>query len=293
MRTGWRAYWLGCGRSFTGRDAAIFRVLRPGLVGCGCDTHPSQWGRMTSTDRSSSCPVPNSAEPNLVARVRKLLAMAEGTDNPNEADAFSRKAAELIAEHRIDPERLCGDDRGDLDVVEIVVGRGAYVRGRLALLGAVGDSNGCKVVYEVRSHGTVALVAGYRADLESVGLLYHSLHTQAASRMAAERRATPAATQQWRRSFLFGYAAEVRSMLRRSAERAQRRADRAESVLPALRARDARVDEFATQRFGRIVSARPAKAPTMSGWQAGRDAASSADLGRPRVAGRRAIGPGR
>lgn len=36
----------------------------------------------------------------LINRVRKLLAMAEGTSNPNEADAFSRKAAELIAAHR-------------------------------------------------------------------------------------------------------------------------------------------------------------------------------------------------
>ena len=42
----------------------------------------------------------------LVAKVRKLLAMAEGSTNSNEADAFSRKAAELIAANRIDPERL-------------------------------------------------------------------------------------------------------------------------------------------------------------------------------------------
>lgn len=248
---------------------------------------------MTATDHSASASAPTAADPTLVGRVRKLLAMAEGTDNPNEADAFSRKAAELIAQYRIDPDRLRSDDPGDLDVLEITVGRGAYVRGRLALLGAVGASNGCKVVYEVRAHGTVALVAGYRTDLGSVELLYHSLHAQAASRMAAERRATPAATQQWRRSFLFGYADEVRSMLHRSADDAQRRLDRPESVLPALRARDERVDEFASQRFGRIVSARPAKAPTASGWEAGREAASRADLGRPRVSGHKAIGPGR
>jgi uncharacterized protein YheU (UPF0270 family) len=34
-------------------------------------------------------------------RVRKLLTMAERTDNTEEADAFSRKAAELIARHRL------------------------------------------------------------------------------------------------------------------------------------------------------------------------------------------------
>ncbi|MGA1440966.1 MAG: DUF2786 domain-containing protein [Ilumatobacteraceae bacterium] len=248
---------------------------------------------MTATHRAAARDESTSADPTLVGRVRKLLAMAEGTDNPNEADAFSRKAAELIAQYRIDADRLRDDERGDLGVVEVFVGRGAYVRGRLALLGAVGESNGCKVVYEVRPHGTVALVAGHRPDLETVELLYHSLHTQAASRMAAERRATPAATQQWRRSFLFGYADEVRSMLRRSVEEAARRVDRPESVLPALRPRDERVDEFAARQFGRIVSARPAKAPTESGWRAGREAAARADLGRRRVAGRRAIGTGR
>ncbi len=42
----------------------------------------------------------------LLVRVRKLLDKAEATTNAHEADAFSRKAAELIAAHRIDPDRL-------------------------------------------------------------------------------------------------------------------------------------------------------------------------------------------
>ena len=42
----------------------------------------------------------------LLDKIRKLLAKAEGTDNTNEAEAFSAKAAQLIAEHRIDPDHL-------------------------------------------------------------------------------------------------------------------------------------------------------------------------------------------
>ena len=42
----------------------------------------------------------------LLVKVRKLLAKAEATDNTNEAEAFSAKAAALIAAHRIDPARL-------------------------------------------------------------------------------------------------------------------------------------------------------------------------------------------
>jgi hypothetical protein len=236
--------------------------------------------------------MPEELAPNLIEKVRKLLAMAEGTANPNEADAFSRKAAELIALHRIDPDRLRAEASDDLDVLEIELGRGAYVRGRLAVLGAVGDAHGCKVVFEVRDRGTVAFVAGFRSDLEAVALLYHSLHTQASSRMAAERRATAAATQQWRRSFLFGFAEQIRAMLRQSADDAQRHTRAIDATLPALRARERRVEEFSRERFGRVVAARRPKAATATGWQAGRDAAARADLGRERVAGRRAIGRG-
>lgn len=235
---------------------------------------------------------PEELAPSLIEKVRKLLAMAEGTVNPNEADAFSRKAAELIALHRIDPDRLHAEAADDLHVIEVELGRGAYVRGRLSLLGAVGDANGCKVVFEVHDRGTVAFVAGFRSDLETVSLLYHSLHAQASSRMISERRATAAATQQWRRSFLFGYADQIRTMLRQTADDAQRHVAASVTALPALRARDRRVEEYSRERFGRIVAARRPKPAIATGWQAGRDAAAQADLGRQRVGGRRAIGQG-
>ena len=92
---------------------------------------------MTSPPES---PRTDPLDPGLVAKVRKLLAMAEGSPNPNEADAFSRKAAELIAAHRIDPERLRAEANDELAVRESVLGRGAYVRGRLGLLQVVAEA---------------------------------------------------------------------------------------------------------------------------------------------------------
>lgn len=228
----------------------------------------------------------------LVDKVRKLLAMAEGTGNPNEADAFSRKAAELIAEHRIRPEQLREASAGDLAVDEFELGRGAYVRGRLALLQAVAEAHGCQVVFQARTNGTVAFVAGFRSDLDTVGLLYHSLHTQASSRMAGERRATAAATQQFRRSFLFGYADEIRTMLAQTAREATERLHPSSTAVPVLRARERRVDEFARRQFGRVVAARRPKGATPQGYQAGQRAASRADLGRRRVAGFPQLGRG-
>ena len=235
---------------------------------------------------------PDTIDAALLAKVRKLLAMAEGSPHANEADAFSHKAAELIAAHRIDPDRLRAEADDDLSVLDVELGRGAYVRGRLGLLQVIAEAHGCRVVFELRDLGTVAFVAGFRSDLDTTELLYNSLHTQASSRMAGERRATGAATQQWRRSFLFGFADEIRQMLTKSADSAQRHVHPASSALPALRVRDRRVAEFSRQRFGRVGAARRPRPAIATGWEAGRRAAARADLGRRRVGGLRAIGRG-
>ena len=248
-----------------------------------CHTRPRRCVDMT--------PI-SDATPDLLAKVRKLLATAERTTNPNEADAFSRKAATLIAAHRIDPERLHGEQHDGLAVEELVLGRGPYVRGRLNLLVAVAESMGCQVVFQARDTGTVAMVAGFRDDLQSVVLLYHSLHTQVAGRMANQRRSTGAATQRWRRSFLMGYAEQIDGMLSATAAQARSRAHPSRATLPALRARDRQVAEFARQQFGRVRAARAPRPAHASGFHAGQRAARRADLGKPRVSPLRGLGRG-
>ncbi len=237
------------------------------------------------------------AERQMIDKVLKLLAMAEGTDNAAEAEAFSAKAAQMIAEHRIDPQRLAQLDRTDqLEVLQIPLGRGAYIRARVALLAAVARANDCEVVYKTLETGTVGLVAGFRSDLSTVEMLYTSLHTQASSQMAEVRRSTGAATQQWRRSFLFGYAAQVATMLERSVHTTlqQQRADTDNDLLPILRERQERVQEFAAVSFGRVRSGRPVSGIGQSGYSAGQQAAARrADLGRRMVASRRGLGPGK
>jgi hypothetical protein len=237
----------------------------------------------------------------LVAKVRKLLAKAEGTDNANEAEVFSAKAAQLIAAHRIDPRHVAEAlASGELGLRRIVIGRGAYVRARLSLLAAVAANHECEVVFETGPNGTTATVAGYRSDLDVTEVLYTSLHAQAASQMAAVRRRTPAATQRWRRSFLFGFARRVAELLAAAREdagvaRAAQgpTAPPTDETLPDLLARAGRVREFAAQSFGRVVAAR-APAPAQAvGWRDGHRAASAVDLGRERLAGRLALTRGR
>jgi hypothetical protein len=233
----------------------------------------------------------------LVDRVRKLMDKAAATANSHEADAFSRKAAELIARHRIDPASLAERRNDSLAVREIPLGRGAYVRARLALLMAVAEAHDARVVFAATPTGTIAYLAGYGSDLDLVEVIYTSLHAQAALRMSAERRATSAATQRYRRSFLFGYADRVAKSLddvRRVAEATSPTEvaidDAGRSLVRLERGR--RVEEFLQQRFGRVRTARGTAGAEVSGWSAGSAAAERADLGRHRLQGRRSLGPG-
>ncbi len=232
---------------------------------------------------------PHAADEQLLTKVRKLLAMAENTSNANEADAFSRKVAEMVAEHRIDLTRLKAEAGDSPTVIEVVLGRGAYVRGRLALLTVLGSAHGCQTIYEVRKGGTVAFLTGFPSDLAVVQVMYNSLHSQASSRMARERRATPAATQEYRRSFLIGFSNQISKMLKATEQRTLRNAA-AMDFLPALRTRDQRVSEAVKERFPRVGKARGPKPATRSGRDAGVAAADKADVGRARIVPAKALG---
>ena len=136
------------------------------------------------------------------------------------------------------------------------------------------------------------MLAGFRDDLDATAVLYESLHLQAAARMAAVRRATPAATQRWRRAFLFGFAARVGDLLAEARRHAEDDAVAMGSTLPDLPARPSRSGRYAARSFGRVVAAGAPSPAVAGGWDHGQRAAGGADLGRRRVAGRPAIGRG-
>lgn len=231
----------------------------------------------------------------LVQRVRKLLDKAENTDNAHEAEAFAGKAADLIARHRIDPARLAerGDVSDDLALSELNVGRGAYVRGRIALLANIAEAHDVRMVYQSTPTGSVAFLAGRRSDLEIVKILYASLHSQVASQMATLRRSTGAATQRERRAFLFGFANRIGELLTEShgaaVRESQAAADGGAATALALRERRERVDEFADDAWGKVRNAARAAPLDTGGYQRGSNAAERADVGRTRLRGRAAI----
>ncbi|MFN3254808.1 MAG: DUF2786 domain-containing protein [Ilumatobacter sp.] len=232
----------------------------------------------------------------LVARVRKLLDKAERTDNEHESEAFARKAAELVAHYRIQPEQLAdAGARDDLGIVELNIGRGAYVRGRLALLMAVAAAHDVRVVFRALPGGTVAYAAGHRRDLDVVEVMYTSLHQQASGQMAMIKRSTGAATQRFRRSFLFGFATRLGDLLAEARSSVEASAGSAEHVAAnalALQERAEKVDEFVRSSWGRVRAAGAPRSVQPDGFASGVSAAERADVGRTRLGGRPALGSG-
>lgn len=234
----------------------------------------------------------------LIERIRKLLDKAARTDSVHEAEAFATKAADLVARHRISPEQLAqrGADADDLSIRELLVGRGAYVRGRIALLGNIAEAHDVRMVFQATPAGSVALLAGRSEDIDVVEVMYASLHAQVAGQMAGLRRSTGAATQRERRAFLFGFANRIGDLMAESAATAkaesERRADGGTATALAVRERRERVDGFADESWGKVRSAgRPARL-SPDGYNRGVEAADRADVGRTRLGGRRAIGRG-
>ncbi len=234
----------------------------------------------------------------LVERIRKLLDKAERTDSVHEAEAFAAKAADLVARHRISPEQLAnrGVDADDLAIRELLVGRGAYVRGRLALLANIAEAHDVRMVFQSTPAGSVAFLAGRREDLDVVEVMYASLHAQVAGQMATMRRSTGAATQRERRAFLFGFASRIGDLMAESAATAKVEAERRSggaSTDLAVRERRERVDGFADESWGRVRSAGRPATLSPDGYHRGVEAADRADVGRTRLSGRTALGRGR
>ncbi|MFW3170418.1 DUF2786 domain-containing protein [Geodermatophilus sp. CPCC 206100] len=250
---------------------------------------PSRWGAGAARPEAAR----GADDARTLRRIRGLLAKAESSDFPDEAEALTAKAQELMARHALDVVLLdaAGQDggtsgRGSVGTRRVHVDE-PYVRAKTQLLNAVADANGVRLVW-YQGLGIATLV-GAPADLDTVELLFTSLLLQVAQALAsAEAHAGQReASRSFRRAFLLGYAHRVGERLRTARERAtaQAAAERGADLLPALRARQDAVDTAFEELFPRVRSSRTRGSVDGGGWYAGRAAADRADVGprRPSV----------
>lgn len=235
----------------------------------------------------------------ILARARKLLAKGERTDNEHEAEAFTKKAMGLLAKYGIDEALLAEEDPDRRKVGQLTIECHApFSLEKVSLLATVADASGCRTVYEEtwrdgvyrrasqsdRQIKSVHLM-GHEADIRRVELLYTSLLLQQATALKNVEipwhTTSPAA---YRRSWLAGYAAAIRSRMAEATRDAVKDTEEAtgRSTELVLADRRAEVDEAFKEAFPDAQLGRP-RSLNGSGFTNGYAEGEKADIGSGRV----------
>ncbi|MET7736959.1 DUF2786 domain-containing protein [Streptomyces sp. NPDC005402] len=221
----------------------------------------------------------------MLGRIRALLAKAEATGYPEEAEALTAKAQELMARHSVDEALL--DARAPAKDTPGACRIGVeppYEQAKAVLLDAVATANHCRAVWN--EPFAFSTVVGFEGDLEAVELLYTSLLVQAQSAMAraeaAQRAGGRKRTKTFRQSFLAAYAHRVGDRLRTAAA-----APVTDDVLPVLASREVAVTDRMDRMFPQTTTTRLRGVSDEAGWTEGARAADRAQVGnRPRLSPR-------
>ncbi|CCQ15732.1 putative uncharacterized protein [Rhodococcus sp. AW25M09] len=243
---------------------------------------PTRW---TSHTRPAS--PARVADSKMLTRIRGLLAKAESTQFPAEAEALSTKAQDLMTRYAIDSALLDeGDSRGlERDVVtrRIMVSN-PYSKAKLLLLHSVCEANGAKTLWKKKY--LLASVIGLPVDLDLCELLYTSLLVQSARALDEAAESATARTRSYRNAFLIAYAHRVGERLREARKRATAAATQqhGSALVPIMTKRSDAVDRAFAARYPstRTITFGSDNA---EGSYAGRAAAERADLtgGRERI----------
>ncbi|MFJ2893816.1 DUF2786 domain-containing protein [Streptomyces sp. NPDC087218] len=248
-------------------------------------------------------------EPRMLTRIRALLAKAEATGFPEEAEALTTKAQELMARHSIDEALLAARTHSEEAPGACRVGVDApYDTAKAILLDAVASANRCRAVWN--SDLGFSTVVGFEPDLDAVELLYTSLLVQGTVAMtkaeAGQRAGGRKRTKTFRQSFLMAYAQRLGNRLAADTARVTAAAE-AEAgtgsgaadggggdpqLLPVLAARDMAVTDTAERMFPRTTTTRVRGVTDLDGWNHGTAAADRARMGGsgPELRGRRGKG---
>ncbi|MFI1097424.1 DUF2786 domain-containing protein [Streptomyces sp. NPDC020917] len=206
----------------------------------------------------------------VLGRIRALLAKAESTGFPEEAEALSAKAQQLMAAHSIDEALLDAHGGAAGPAARRIGVERPYEGAKALLLDAVASANRCEAVW-AQEFG-FSTVVGHAGDLDAVELLYTSLLVQADRALHRGR----SRSRDYRESFLIAYAAGIRERLADAAA-TEVAARPAADLLPVLAARDLAVRETRERLFPSTSTAR-LKGRDVDGWEAGRSTARSVRL---------------
>jgi Protein of unknown function (DUF2786) len=242
---------------------------------------PSSWGRL---DGASGRPAPvpttstsSASDPKLLTRIRALLAKAEATDYPAEAEALTAKAQDLMTRHAID-EALVHAEAGDSITV---IGRrihidNPYALEKAILLNGVAEANRVRAAWS--DFAASMTIVGVPTDLEQIEMLFTSLLIQATRAMTEAGEASRAhsvnRSSSFRRSFLIAYATRIGQRLDTASDEAA--ATYGSALVPVFARQDEAIGEEYERLFPHVKSSVVGRNLNRRGWEAGTDAADRA-----------------
>ena len=220
-----------------------------------------------------------------MALVLGLLAKAESTTHPAEADAFLAKAQELMARHAIDDAMLAAagrTERANVENVRIMC-EAPYATTKVLLLAVIAEANDCRAIRLTKGANQAVQVYGYEVDLAHVQALYVHLSLQATRTLLAER----ATSRKFRHAFLLAFASRVGERLAAAKRRAQadyehEHREAGGSVALVLADRRSHVDRIYEIEHPKTTYVRTSVS-SAQGLAAGRVAGDRADLGGRRL----------
>ena len=249
---------------------------------------PSAWGTARPRVAAATPPGKGSGgesrrkDPKMLARIRALLAKAEGTEYAQEAEAFTGKAQELMARYAID-DALLADPAAGVDVHSRRIHiEDPYAEQKALLADVCAQAQHCKAVWA--GDVGISTIIGPPTELELADMLYTSLLVQAVRAMTEAGRFRGDRSPSFRRAFLTSYASRIAERLADSNARADEQvvAEIGAELVPVRARIDAAVADEFDRLFPHIVRGK-ARSYDARGWHAGRAAADAAVFSRGRL----------
>lgn len=224
-------------------------------------------------------------------RVNALLAKAESTEFPEEAEALMAKAQTLMARHAIDDAMLAaaGRDPAERPETEVVVVEAPYATAKAALLSTVASANHCRCVMGAAGGGTQrCVVVGHPADLANVRTLFAALSVHAARAVMTAEVPPYDTPRRFRHAFLLAFTGRIGERLRAASAAAEREAavEAGSGVAVVLADRAGAVDQAFRAAFPHVRTARFSSS-SGAGAASGRAAADRAGLNQAGLSGAR------
>lgn len=214
--------------------------------------------------------------------IRAVLAKAESTPFPAEAEAFTAKAQAMMTAEQIDAATVRaapvgGSAHGRASARRLMFDE-PYVDEQASLLNHVALANDCQMV--VHRGVDMATVVGPADVIGHVELLFTSLLIQVHTAMvAAAEMAEPGdrrRSRTYRSSFIVGFASRIGDRLSEAREAAL--VDAVADALPVLAADHRATSDLVDRLFGRLSSSNRSRTFDRAGLLAGAEAADRARL---------------